>query len=129
MTLVNYTFFINHLKINIAKKRYFFDVLTNAKILNLINVLYRINVVRRFVRLRGNKYRIYLTWFDKHSNPFTLKTVNRSHNFVRIKARSLKILANHTLTSHLILSTSKGLITHQEALKHKVGGFLICTIH
>jgi len=61
MTLVNYTFFINHLKINIAKKRYFFDVLTNSKILNLITVLYRLNVVRRFVRLRGNKYRIYLT--------------------------------------------------------------------
>ena len=128
MTQLNYTYFINHLKLNIARKNYFFDIKVNNKILKLIKVLYKLNIIRRFVLITPYKYRIYTSWFDKHSSLLNLKNYSRTSNPIRIRLQSLNILKTNTHNSYLILSTSKGLLTHQEAIQYKVGGFLICTI-
>ena len=128
MTNLDYAYFINHLKLNIARKNYFFDVKVNRKVTRLIKILYKLNVIRRFVIITPYKYRIYTSWFDRNSNALKLKNYSRALNPIRLKLRSLNILKFNTYNSYLILSTSKGLLTHQEAIKEKVGGFLICTI-
>lgn len=57
-----------------------------------------------------------------------IKSHERGRNSIRMTFKSLVILQKHTLNSHLILSTPKGLLTHKEAVKLKTGGFLVCTI-
>jgi len=49
-------------------------------------------------------------------------------NPIKLQLNSLKILKTQTFNSHLILNTSKGILTHKEAVTAKVGGTLICTI-
>jgi len=129
VTQLNYTYLINHLKLNIARKNYFFDIKVNNKILKLIKVFYKLNIIRRFVLITPYKYRIYTTWFDRHTNVLNLKNYSRASNPIRVRLESLTILKTNTYNSYLILSTSKGILTHQEALYHKVGGFLICIIY
>jgi len=128
MTQLNYTYLINHLKLNIARKNYFFDIKVNNKILKLIKVFYKLNIIRRFVLLTPYKYRIYTTWFDRYSSILNLKNYSRTSNPIRIRLNSLNILKTNTYNSYLILSTPKGILTHQEAIHYKVGGFLICII-
>ena len=41
------------------KENFFFEVIVNEKILKFINLLYKLNVIRRFVRVTPKKYRIY----------------------------------------------------------------------
>lgn len=128
MTQLNYTYLINHLKLNIARKNYFFDIKVNNKILKLIKVFHKLNIIRRFVLVTPYKYRIYTAWFDRYSSVLNLKNYSRASNPIRIKLQSLNILKTNTYNSYLILSTSKGILTHHEAISNKVGGFLICTI-
>lgn len=125
---LDYTYLINHLKLNIARKNYFFDIKVNVKLLGLINLLHKLNIIRRFVLITPFKYRIYTNWFDKQASILKLKNYNRALNPIRIKLQALTILNQHTYNSQLILSTSKGLLTHHEAIKAKVGGFLVCSI-
>jgi ribosomal protein S8 len=48
---------------------------------------------------------------------------------IYLKLQALQYLTLSLKQSTFILETSKGVITHQEALKLKVGGVLICKIN
>ena len=45
---------------------------------------------------------------------------------LKLSYKALLILKLYTFNSYMILSTDKGLMTHQEALKFRIGGHLIC---
>jgi len=53
---------------------------------------------------------------------------NRGSNRVYLHLSALRILTQQTYNTNLVLSTPKGLLTHQQAIKANVGGFLICSI-
>lgn len=55
---------------------------------------------------------------------------NLSHT-VKIKSRELEAKASSILegkNGHVLLTTIKGVITHQEAMKHKIGGEILAFI-
>jgi ribosomal protein S8 len=111
-----------------ARKNFFFDILVNAKLLNFISLLYKLNVIRKFIKITPKQYRIFTCWRDKHTTSVSIKLHSRSLNPIKLKLNSLRILKHQTFNSNLILNTSKGLLTHQEAINAKVGGTLICTL-
>lgn len=115
------------LKLNVAKKQYVFTITTNPQILNLIRVLYKLNVIRRF-SLNGNKCRIYPTFYKNMFFNVNIKNYSRNTKKVLIKYNTLQILSKSLYNTTLILETSKGLITHKTAIQLKTGGSLICTI-
>jgi ribosomal protein S8 len=125
---LDYIYVINHLKLNIARKTYFFDIRVTRQILLFLKVLYNLNVIRRFVHTSNTTCRVYISWFGKTNNSLNLKLYSRSSSPIRIKLNSLKILRTNTYNSHLILNTSKGILTHQDAIKFGVGGLIICII-
>lgn len=53
---------------------------------------------------------------------------SRAFNPIRISFKALLVLTTNTYASHLILNTPKGLITHREAIRHRVGGILVAVI-
>jgi len=111
-----------------SRKNFFFDVNVNNNLLNFISLLYKLNVIRRFIKITPKTYRIFTSWRDKHSTSIFIKLHNRGLNPIKLKLASLQILTTQTFNSHLILNTSKGVLTHKEAINAKVGGTLICTI-
>jgi ribosomal protein S8 len=52
----------------------------------------------------------------------------RGYNRIQLQLGALRILTQQTYNTNLILSTSKGILTHQQAIKANVGGFLILSI-
>jgi len=128
MLKLNFVHFFNHLKLNIARKAFFFDVNINKDLLNLLNLLYKLNVIRRFTKLTMKTYRIFPSWRDTYSTSTSIKLHYRSLNPIKLNLNSLHLLKNQTFNSHLLLNTSKGILTHKEAITAQVGGTLICTI-
>lgn len=97
--------------------------------MKFIDLLYRLNFIRRYIRLTTKKYRIYTAWNGHMSTLNSIRVYRRAANPVRISLNALMILTTHTYASHLILNTSKGLITHREAIKRRTGGILVAIIN
>jgi len=54
---------------------------------------------------------------------------NKNADHLTITLNALKIINLASGASSYILKTDKGLLTHQDAIKHKVGGVLLCLIN
>lgn len=126
---INYIYLINHLKLNIAKRNYFFDIKVTSSVRQMLYILYSLGLVRRFCRLRENLYRVYPTWSAASSAYRHIKVYSHTKNPLKIKLKALRILKQSTGCSNLILNTPKGIITHQQALRLNTGGHLLCVIY
>ena len=89
MLRLDYTFFINQLKINLAQKSFFFDTITNLKVLNFIKLLYKLGVVRRYLKVSSKKYRIFPNWVGNRSTLARIKFFQKKNTY-QIKLQSVK---------------------------------------
>lgn len=128
MMQFNYSYLLNHLKINTARRNYYFEILVTPRVLDFLYLLQELNVIRRFYRINGNRYRVFPSWSYKNPTYRRIKLYNRGKNPINIHLAALSVLQHSTANSSLILSTPHGLITHREALRKKTGGHLICLI-
>lgn len=120
---------VNHFKFSTQKKSLYFDVRVSARSIHLLKLFYDLNLVRRYVKLGSGVYRVYPTYTYYGGTPRRIDTYLRSSHYVTIPIDVLRIVNQHFLNSYLVLETSKGIMTHQEALKHRVSGRLIMRIH
>lgn len=127
MLQLDYSFFTNQLKMSVAQKNFFFDTITNTKTLRFIKLLYKLGVVRRYLRITAKKYRVFPNWAGGRS---TLKRIKffQKKTPIKLSYKALRLLHLYTFNSHIILNTDKGLLTHVGALNNRVGGHLICLI-
>ena len=126
---LNYVYFINHLKLNIAKQNFFFDIIVTPSVKQMLHIFYTLGIVRRFHRLQSTRYRVYPGWSSSSLLYRRVKVYSHTKNPLKISVKALSVLKQSTGCSSLILSTSKGVITHQEALRLRLGGQLICIIY
>jgi ribosomal protein S8 len=127
MRLYGSSFFTNHLKISISSRNFFFDIRYITQIKPMLQLLKRLNIVSRFIFLSNKIIRVFPNWVGDRS---TLKKIRffQKKTPLSLTLKSLIILNTHTFNSYIILSTSKGLLTHKEALRLKTGGTLLCVI-
>ena len=59
MTVLDYRFFVNQLKINIAQQNFYFDCIMNTKVKKFLKILYKLGVVRRFIQLNPKRFRVF----------------------------------------------------------------------
>ena len=99
-----------------------------VKLLHFVKLLYQLGVIRRFVNIKKGLYRIFPNW---HTDLGTAHNIRffRNKRPIHVKYKALSVIQTYTFNSTLILHTDKGLLTHKEALKNKIGGQLICTIN
>jgi ribosomal protein S8 len=98
----------------------------------IIQILADIGCIHRYLitNNNSNKYNnhiIWLTIFLYNNTPFfksfrLLSTPSRRYT---ISYKALRILSTSIGASTIILSTSFGLITHEDALERHVGGLLL----
>ncbi len=126
--IMNYIYFANHLKIAIAKRNFVFNVTVNEKVLSLVRMFLKINIIRRIEKLTPKTYRIYISWYNNQPKLKSLIFYSLGAHPLRLSYSALLVLKTHTFKSNIILSTSKGLLTHHEAIKYHLGGILVCII-
>ncbi len=123
-----YTNFLNQLKIASLQRRMSFNCIIPVRVKPLVDLLLSLNVLRRFHRVEDQIYKVYpsYTRYRRYSRPF--KAYTRSDGKIRLSLKAIQILNMHTPHSYYFLETSKGLLTHKEALKHSIGGYLVLIV-
>ena len=124
MRVTNCISLINEIELNAKKKNLFFNCLLTKKKLRLIKLLKNKAIVKNYTRLKFNLYRISLvysrqTFLVRQKLFFPKKKIQ-----LTLSLQALKKLTFNLKSSFLILETTKGLITHNEALKLRLGGSL-----
>ena len=112
---------------NLAQKNFFFDTITNVKVLGFLKLLYKLGIVRRYLRVSAKKYRIFPNWVGHRSTLARIKFFQKKTP-IKLSYKALRLLNLYTFNSHILLNTDRGLLTHSEALQYRLGGHLICII-
>jgi len=122
----------NHVHFALAQKNPQSKVIYTRKTIMIIQVLADIGCIHRYLIASNklskyNNYNIWLTIFLYNNTPFfksfrLLSTPSRRYT---ISYKALRILSVSIGASTIILSTSFGLITHEDALERRIGGLLL----
>jgi len=131
MILNNYAYFFNQLLISIKARRYYFDVRITRKLRPLARLLQTLNLIRRFHKVDNGKqiWRVFPAYSRNRKFSRELRTYARVRGKIVLNYQSLRLLNFNTPHSHYILETSVGIIAHKEALRRKIGGFLLAIVH
>lgn len=129
MTLCNpYSHFLNQVILCSKRKGLFFDSPITNKTKKLAQLLLDLNVIRRFFRTHDENYRVFpaYTRYRKFNRSF--KLYSRVSGKIILSYKALRLLNLSSPHSYYILETGIGLMTHKEAIKHRVGGVLLLII-
>lgn len=106
-------------------------VLKNKFSIQFLNILYKIGVIRGFYILENeNKILVYLKYKNKKATIYDIKVVSKPSKRVYWNLHLLsKNYRKHAISNFYIISTSRGLITSNEAiLKYSLSGEILCEI-
>lgn len=99
----------------------------NKKDFIIIQIFIKLGVIKH-VKIKNNKYWIYLKYLNKNTIFNNIKNFNKPSKPYFLNLKEI-IKINKKKNNIFYLSTNKGLITNFEAEKNKIGGLLIFTIH
>lgn len=126
---------INHLNILLSRKQKCIQILLTKKTLRLIRSFYKNAVIKNYIiieKTHKNKKRKYIRFnglFFKNESYFKgarlVSTPSRKHT---ISLRGLSLLKRSSGTSIIMLETSRGIVSHIDAIKMGVGGLILCVI-
>lgn len=129
-----YAYTYNHYRINVAQKKIYFDMLVTRRILPILTLFCKLNVIRRFYFLKtetsfSRKVRVFPFYSKLQACGAAIKLHFRKVRPVSIQLKALKLLSKRSGSSSLILNTSSGIMTHHEAMKFGIGGVLLYTLN
>ena len=107
-------------------------MLYNKKILNFISLLSSLGYIS-YILVDNNdnvkKYLMFTPFFFKNTSFYgSLSLISTPTKRFSLTVRALIILNRSLKSSFLILETSRGLLTHKEALKYHTGGYILCLL-
>jgi ribosomal protein S8 len=117
--------FLNVLKLVATNKKLFFFISFSFQIFQIIQVLKDLNFIKSYIIIKKNNkifIKIYLSYYKQLPLFSALKLLASSSKFFFVSLKSLQLIQKKTLNSIFLLHTSRGIITHIEALKLKIGG-------
>lgn len=125
----------NHVNILLSRKQKCVQIVLTKKTLRLIRVFYKNAVVKNYIIIekvvKNKKIRFirFSGLFFKNESYFKgvrlVSTPSKKHT---ISLKGLNLLKKISGTSLIILETSRGIISHVDALKLGVGGLILCVV-
>ena len=106
-------------------------VLKNKFSIKFLNILYKIGIIRGFFILENeNKILVYLKYKNKRATIYDIKVISKPSKRVYWNLNLLsKNYRKHAISNFYIISTSRGLITSNEAiLNYSLSGEILCEI-
>lgn len=122
-----YSYTINHLKIAVRRKAFYFLLYNTKKVVKFLRVLRELNVIRRFHATPSSQIKVFPT-YSKEVNTSYIRNYTRSKNPIVLRYKALALLAKFFGNSTIVIHSSRGLLTHREALQAATGGILVCII-
>jgi ribosomal protein S8 len=114
--------------LHIAAKRLSFTLLFTKKNLNLIKLLNKLGLFFNFLLIK-KKNQIYIKVLVRYRHlrkvGFNFKIITRPSIFYSLSLKALNLLKLRTGRAVYLLSTSKGIITHHEAINKNIGGIAV----
>lgn len=119
--------------INTKKNKLWFDIILTKNILTLCLIFQSTGLITSFFIFKKNT-NLYLKIFIKYINlelasGFPLHFFFKPSHKLSISLRNLKKFNRRSGSSSLIISTSKGLKTHQDCLRLNLSGYLYSVIY
>lgn len=126
-----YAFLINHINLLTASRQRWAIIRYNKKILPLLNIFYKIGLINSFIFVNKSKTLVKISPFIYKKTTFFkgVRLISTSSKVFTLKFNALKILNISLGETVLILETSKGLLTHKEALRLRIGGRILCILN
>lgn len=129
ITTINWnSYVLNHLKLNILKKNFYFNIVFNKTIWKVLKTLKKIGLILNYnLIFLNNVYSFQITLFFYKMLTFykNIKLISTKNKNFFISNYMLKLLARKIGNSIYIISTNLNLITNKLALKKKIGGKII----
>lgn len=124
-----YSYLINHIKINSAKKKLSFMLPFTRKIFQLLLVIKTEGFVSRYVVYKnknGKKLvKIYLLFYRLTSLAKSFKMLSTPSKFHFISYSALRMVNKKLSNTVFVISTPRGLMPHSLALQQKIGGLVV----
>lgn len=126
-----YSYLFNQLKLGSQSRRYYLEVHISKSLKPLLKVLQDVNFIRRFHRVSpgSSLYRVFPSYSRYRRTTRTLRTYCKKRGRVTLTLKSLRLLNFNSPHSYYIVETSRGIMTHKEALVAQKGGYLLAIIH
>lgn len=122
------SYLINLININKMHKNLYFEIIYTKKIYNFLNFLKKHNVIYKYILIKNDnktKIKIYLYYYKNKTIFNNFKLISKPSHKINTSLHSLRLLDKKSGSSVFIISTSKGFITHKEALKNQISGYLV----
>ncbi len=128
--IYNYSisYLINLININKSHRTLYFEILFTKKNLKFLILLKKFNFIHKYILMKkNNKFviKIYLYYYKNKKICSNFKLISRPSKIFTISYKALRLINKRTGSSIFILSTSKGLLSHKDALKNKITGNVI----
>lgn len=126
----SYAYLVNHINILTSSKQRWALIVFNKKLLRLLILFKRLGFINSSLIVSKKNKRLKLTPFLYKNSTFFkgVRLISTPSKAFIIKLKSLRLLNQSLRESLLILETSRGILTHKEALKLRVGGRLLCVL-
>lgn len=129
-------FVTNHINFALSRKRLRTTFKISKRGLRLIKVLFNVGCIHNYILFKRpiNKQThnlfIRFTILFYKGKPFFrgVRLVTKPSLKYNISLKALQVIDSTLRASIFILSTSKGIITHHEAIRYKIGGLLLCVL-
>jgi ribosomal protein S8 len=123
--------FYSLFNLSIKNKKLYVLLPFSSKFLFYSNFFKKLGLIKSFFILTNKKIKFLKICFFFYKNlPILnyIKLISTSSKIFTISYISLRLLSKKTKNSLFLLSTSKGLIAHRDALKIKIGGKILFQI-
>ena len=132
----SYYYSLNHINLTIGKKIPQTTITYTKKTHQIIYLFYKLGCVNNFF-IHFNSYGVqpvklitFSIFFYKNSPFFkSVRLISSPARKYSITYKALKIASQSLGMSILVISTNKGLLTHHDALRARVGGFILAIIN
>ena len=105
-------------------------VLKSKRIINFLDVLYLEGFIRGYsLSAEKNKIKVLLKYTDGNKKVLReTKNISKSGKRTYVSVKNLWLLDSISKNGCFILSTSKGMMSSNRALKENIGGELLCYV-
>lgn len=121
----------NHVNLALSKNSPKSNIIYTKKIFSYFRSISSLGVVNNFFlvsKSKKNYIRFSVFFYKNVSFFYKVKHVSTPSKKFYITLKALKTLTTTLKSTTIILSTSKGLLTHREALRKKIGGIILFVV-
>lgn len=115
----NLSQFLNKIKIGCLNKATIIEINFNKNWPKILRILYKEGFIQNYIITKTKIY-IYLRYYQGKNSIRYLKNFAKVSNILYIKKKNLWLFQRYN--GILVLSTIKGLKTHEECLRQNLGG-------